>query len=180
MTQSPWARALFYGGLLVAYLPPLLVPHSELPTALAQLALAFLALLVALVAGLALAFGSARRRLIGQAMTYGFAGLLAPVAYLFALEPLNQAGDRVAFILQRSRLEFLARPKGFSLGDKPMGGFCTWLDSTTFLCMSGGQEGLLCWGYAYSTTGQKPQWAGNYTYWHHLDGRWYRWVRSDW
>ena len=181
MTKPAWARALFYGGLLVAYLPPLLVPHAELLTTLAQLALGGLAVLVALVAGIALAVGFARRRAMGQALGYGVVGLLAPVLYLFAVPLLNQAGDRVAFVLQRPQLEPLIRPHGFAPGQQPLGGFCTWLDSTTFLCMSGGQEGMLCWGYAYSLTGRKPpRWAGNYTYWHHTDGRWYRWVRSDW
>ncbi|WP_190922802.1 hypothetical protein [Hymenobacter armeniacus] len=131
------------------------------------------ALLVTLVAGFRLAVRYARRRSLGQALGYGVDGLLAFGLYFVASSSLAEAGDTVDFFLRRPRLEFLLH-NGSSIEKG------AWLDSTTFLCLTGGQAGSTCWGYAHSTTGEKPQWVGNYTYWHHMDGRWYRWVRNDW
>ncbi|WP_426062077.1 hypothetical protein [Hymenobacter sp. B1770] len=67
MTKKSVARFLFYGGLLLAYLPPVLVPRT---LSLAPFAYTVLGLLVAAAAATALAFGTPHRRIAGTGLGY--------------------------------------------------------------------------------------------------------------
>ncbi len=114
---------------------------------------------------------------------------------------LQQAGDYVDFLGRRARLEalVLARSHPAAQGEGPgparafagpIGPFAGAPASTADVSLrqrsdvqlfpTGGQASFHQWGYAYSPTGEKPSpGAEQYTYWHQMEGHWYRWVKSD-